>query len=1309
MHRLIPPFILDNFKAGNLRGSFNAAGLLVDLSGFSTMTDTLAQHGSHGSEVLADVMRAIFDHMIKNVYEQGGVLVGFAGDAISAVFPEGNSIEDACTRALVVAQKIQEFQTAKQLVNTPYGDFRITVKIGLGLGKSSWKIINTQDAKRATYYFHGSALRNAVLALKRANSSEIILCKDFHKTMKKYIAAVPTGDKFILTRFSGDIPVPGNIELISSDPLITKTFSSNADLPEGQFGEFRPAVNLFISVQQDEDKVNLEPLLIQVMRLQDRYGGLLCRPDFGDKGVNLLLFWGAPIAQENDIVRALNFILELLNESEIPMKAGVSYRQAYAGYMGASLQEEYTCYGWGVSLAARMMTAAGTGDIWVDEEVARQADRMFQLHHIGQQAFKGFSREQKVYKLIRRKEHVLEVFTGDFVGREDELESLKGFIAPVWDGKFAGLMSIIGEPGIGKSRLLHALQTSLVFENRNFHWAVCQADKIVRSSFNPFRYWLKDYFSYSEMKNEDENKQAFCSRMDLLIASLEDEDFANNLQRTRSFLAALLDLHWHGTLYEQLDAQGRYENTLIGLSTLLRAESLRNPLIMVFEDAHYLDEDTKSFLPYLMRTLTAESNKNYPISILVNSRRELDVISIDDFSNHTIKVDKLSPENLERLSRNMLGSVVSPELIDILEKRAEGNPFFAGQILRYLIDEGGLEFGEQGWTLASKTSSDPIPTDVNAILISRLDRLPREVKDVVLASAVLGREFEIRLLAEILEDKENLPEMARLAVEAQIWAEPTETRYTFRQALLQDAAYNMQMPTKQRELHKITAQALEKVYAGQLPSHYSEIAYHQEKAGLLERACQSYRLAGDTSLQAYQNNLAAEYYTHALRLTSLENTQERVELLLQREATYRILGQRSAQEQDLATLELLAEQQQDMQVRANIAQRQAIFAFNIGNYKEAEDIARQAIQLAEAAGSLEIAAGIYIYLPITLARQNKIEDAIQAAQRGIELAHQVGNQIQEGIILKDIGLIMLQERQPNKAFIHFKQSLEIARQNGDRRLEAQALNNLGNVVGMIRYEYPAAKELFESALDIVREIGNRDREGFALSNLGWISAMQGDYTNARTNQEQALTIARETGNRYQESYSLINLSMLAVAQEDFSHANIFALQALDLSRKIGDRSGEAWSLTFLGHAYIGMNELESAKDSYQKGLDIRIELDQPSLAIEPLAGLAHVSYLANDLQNAKKHARSILDHLDSGGTLEGTEEPTRIYLTLFLVLKAVNDTRSDEVLDSAYNFLMRQASLLSDSGSMNKYLHNAPWRHQIVELWEGRQKKGSGK
>jgi class 3 adenylate cyclase len=593
MHRLVPNFILENYQAENYHGTFQAVCTLVDVTGFSQMTDVLAQHGMHGSEVLAGGMRQVFDPMIQSVISYGGFVVGFAGDAITALFPLSGSIELAYSNAIVAALNIQEHRSKNAIFTTPYGHFNISVKIGLGAGDARWRIVQATDGSRATYYFRGSAIDNAVRSLSLSNSTEIILCPKIHQALSTYVQGSPRGERFFLTRYSGEIPAPVDVKVLQPNPDHLRIFCSEKVSAQELTGEFRPAVNLFISIPQDgNQEFDLEPFLQHVFSLQDLYGGLFSRVDIGDKGTNLLMFWGAPVAQENDVERALNLFLELLKESRASMKAGITYRLAYAGYMGGKLQEEYTCYGWGVNLAARLMTAAAPGEIWADEEIARRAERRFSFQHVGQQKFKGFAQEQNVFKLLNRKEDVSLAFGGKFFGRESELETLSRFIGPVWSGKFAGILTIFGEPGMGKSRLVYAFQSSKIFTENKILWAFCQADDIVRQSLNPFRYWLKHYFNLSETMDGTERRQAYDQKLDEVIASIPDDELAQSLDRRRSFLGDLVDLHWPGSLFEQLDAQGRFENTTIALSTLLRAESLRQPVILLLEDTHLLDNDS---------------------------------------------------------------------------------------------------------------------------------------------------------------------------------------------------------------------------------------------------------------------------------------------------------------------------------------------------------------------------------------------------------------------------------------------------------------------------------------------------------------------------------------------------------------------------------------------------------------------------------------------------------------------------------------------------------------------------------------------
>lgn len=1301
MHRLVPQFILDNYQAENYHGSFQAVGLLVDVSGFSNMTDTLARQGPHGSEVLANGMRQVFDPMIQSVMEYSGYVVGFAGDAITALFPVKESVVDAYTNAIASALSIQEHRSKNASFVTPYGKFNISVKIGLGAGEARWRIVTATDGNRATYYFHGSAIESAVSSLTLSGSGEIILSPDLYQTLGEAVSGARRGGCFLLTKLSKRFPARKRIDLPPPDPEHLRVFCSEEISSYDLTGEFRPAVNLFIGIQQDTDReTHLELFLQKLFSLQDLYGGLFSRVDVGDKGTNLLMFWGAPLARENDVERALNFLLELLKESKVPMKAGITYRLAYAGYMGGSLQEEYTCYGWGVNLAARLMMAAGPGEIWTDEEIARRVGQRFKFQHAGQQSFKGFSLEQNVFKLIKRSEDDRVVFSGEFVGRETELETLGRFIAPIWNGQFAGMLTIVGEPGIGKSRLIDTFQASQIFSENIPYWAVCQTDEIVRQSLNPFRYWLKRYFDLSEALDEAERKQTFDEKLDQIIGSIPDNELAQNLNRTRMFLGELLDLRWPDSFYEELDAQGRYDNTFIALSILLRGESLRQPLVLVLEDTHQLDSDTKDFLLYLERVLTADFDKNYPLAVLATSRREGDRVTFERAPSEEIALTELTGSDLVHLAENLLTGAVAPSLLKILQRRSEGNPFFIEQIIRYLQEEDRLEQGGNGWQLSGEVSQESLPTDISSILISRLDRLNREVREVVQTASVLGREFELRLLSQMLHDDKALPEQVNLAVEAEVLSILTEIRYIFRHALVREAAYTMQLRARQQELHRIAVEAFETLYQDQLSSHYSEIAYHADRAGLRDKAKKFYILAGADAARAYKNSLAIESYTRALALSSMEDIQERIDLLLARVALYRIVADRGGQEQDLATLELLAENQQNKRNRAIVALRQAEFAFDVGEFRVAQRFAESAIEIAESAHALDVVANAYRILPLALTRQGQIEQAVQLAEVGLQLTQQVGDRESEGRTLNQLGLITLEQSEPDHARAFFEKSLVIAQETGNHRLEAQVLNNMGKISGEIENDYVTARRFFEKTLEIVREIGNRIGECYALGNLGWAASMGGDFEQARIYYTERLTVARELGNRYLEAYGMINLSAMLVSQEIYSVAFEDAEQALNLARKFGDRSAEAWALTYLGYANLGLGNFRNATDRFQTALDIRHSLGQEILAMEPRTGLAQVELGQDDPGAALTYVEHILSHLAEGGNLEGTDEPLRIYLTVYLTLVRNRDPRADQVLEDAHTLLEEQVSKIQEQAHKEMFVQNVPWRRQIEDLWQ---------
>ena len=575
MHRVVPELIIENYRAGCYRGEFPAVGMFLDLTGFSTMSDALMQHGQHGAEVLAGLMHGVFDPLVESIFNYGGKIVGFAGDGIMALYPiEAEAeAESVALRALASAHVIQQRLDENPARQTVYGKFPIAAKIGLASGSVSWGILLSEDGENATYYFRGTAVDELALAEHAASPGEILLNEQMNMLLRDEIASRPLDSFHRFRRFRVEKPEASPVAFPPIDLSIARRFMPEEVIAQDLRGEFRQIVNLFMRFPDLPDDA-LQDLMVIVFEMRKKYGGLITRLDFGDKGCNMLMLWGAPVAYGNDIGRALNFILELQSRVEFRVTAGVTYYIAHAGYLGSIMCEDYTCYGWGVNLASRFMMTAPLGQVWVDDRIARRVSQRFDMDLVGIQPFKGFAAQQKVHRVRGYKQMEDAIYQGELVGREEELAQLASFIEPIWkEGKFPGLLLVSGDAGIGKGRLVHEFRFSERFEKNKTLWAVCQSDQILRQSFNPLRNWLLRYFGISSQKSTEEHQAAFNAKLDDLIASLPDLELAREIDRTRSVLGALVDLYWPESLYEQLDAEARYNNTFLALISLLKAES----------------------------------------------------------------------------------------------------------------------------------------------------------------------------------------------------------------------------------------------------------------------------------------------------------------------------------------------------------------------------------------------------------------------------------------------------------------------------------------------------------------------------------------------------------------------------------------------------------------------------------------------------------------------------------------------------------------------------------------------------------------
>lgn len=401
MHRLVPNFILRQFNNKHDQGTFSGITLFVDVSGFTAFTEAMLQREPIEADVLAASITRIFTPLQETIQINGGFIAYFAGDAFMAVFPLETS---APVNALRTASRIRSLVAGVGGLESPVDSFKLHIRLGMAFGEIEWGILRGE--LRSVYYFRGEAIENSTRAENLAVPGEWIISPRLLEQVHAWVDVRPVSDYWVVTSLhpaaQRDFP-PAN-----SPADLDSSFSADAlspffppDLIAANLrGEFRRVVSIFLNIQGNPGHAQLQELIGRFLPVLDRYGGYLCRLDFGENGCRLLLFWGAPHSTGKNLECALNFLLMAKNASTVPVRAGVTDGIAYAGFVGAARREEYTCYSSRVNLAARLMSAAHWGEIWLGEECALRSRQKFLIKPAGLHNFKGFAEPYQVHCLL---------------------------------------------------------------------------------------------------------------------------------------------------------------------------------------------------------------------------------------------------------------------------------------------------------------------------------------------------------------------------------------------------------------------------------------------------------------------------------------------------------------------------------------------------------------------------------------------------------------------------------------------------------------------------------------------------------------------------------------------------------------------------------------------------------------------------------------------------------------------------------------------------------------------------------------------
>jgi len=638
-----------------------------------------------------------------------------------------------------------------------------------------------------------------------------------------------------------------------------------------------------------------------------RYEGTVARL----MGDGVLAFFGAPIAHEDDPERACRAALEITSRAQtyakelerergitgFDVRVGIHTGLVVVGAVGTDLRMEYTAMGDAPNLAARLERAAESGNVLISEDTYELIKSLFETEPLGEIEVRGRADPVSVHRLLAPRSLTgeprrVEGLDSPLVGRRAEFSACRDAVERLQAG-VGGILTITGEAGIGKSRLVAELRKRAGpalgwVEGRCLSYGTSIAHHL----------WLDVLRDLLGVTAEDSSRvtlQALRQKVEALCPERKEAVYP--------YLARMMSLPIASeaeTELQNLEGEQLKRETRRALETLLARESTERPLVLVCEDLHWADPSSLQLLEDLMALVDRtsllliclfRSQTDHPSwQIRETAAREYPHRHVDLWlrplsvgAGETLLANLLSEKGLRRGPAEQLPREVRGRILG----SAEGNPFYVEEILRSLIDEGAIERDEVtgGWMPIGDSVHIRVPSTVQGVLTARIDRLPEEPRRVIRMASVIGRIFPLRLLAAIADDETDGEASQRLQTDLLTLqreemirerARLPESEYIFKHELTREAAYRGLLRKERRALHRKVAVALEELFADRMGEQVELLAHHWEQAGQAEKAIAYLLRAGDQARMVYAHEEAVDFYRRALTFLREQGDEDRM-------------------------------------------------------------------------------------------------------------------------------------------------------------------------------------------------------------------------------------------------------------------------------------------------------------------------------------------------------------------------------------------------------------------------------------------------
>jgi class 3 adenylate cyclase/tetratricopeptide (TPR) repeat protein len=649
------------------------------------------------------------------------------------------------------------------------------------------------------------------------------------------------------------------------------------EIPDGErktvtalFADIKGSTELMADLDPEEARAIVDPALRLMIDAVHRYGGYIVQ----STGDGIFALFGAPVAHEDHPQRALYAALRMQEETRrygdnlraqggapVEIRVGVNSGEVVIRSISTSEGHvEYTPIGHTTNLASRMQAIARTGSILTSEHTQRLAEGYFQTKALGPVQIKGMAQPVNVFEvaglgpLRTRLQVAARRGLTKFVGRESELAQMRRALESARAGH-GQLVAAMGDPGVGKSRLFFEFKA--VAQSGCIVLEACSVSHGKASAYLPVIDLLKSYFEIAPDDDERKRREKVAGKVAILDRSLED---------TLPYLFGLLGMVEGDEPLAQMDGQIKRRRTLDAIKRILLRESMNQPLMVVFEDLHWIDEQTQALL-----NLLADSIGTAKILLLVNYRPEYSHQWGSKTYYTQLRLDPLGKESADEMLLALLGEGRDLEpLKRVIIEKTEGNPFFMEETVQVLLDEGALVREGGAVKLTRPVSELKIPPTVQGILAARIDRLAPDTKELLQTLSVIGREFPMSLIRAVVPKTDH--ELNRMLGDLQlgefIYEQPAvgDTEYIFKHALTQEVSHNSVLLERRRQLHERIGGAIETIFADNLEEHLAELGHHYSRSKNLDKALEFLHRAGEQASRRGSYSEAESYFAAALEV-----------------------------------------------------------------------------------------------------------------------------------------------------------------------------------------------------------------------------------------------------------------------------------------------------------------------------------------------------------------------------------------------------------------------------------------------------------